>query len=614
MRSFPNSFALCAVLAVNGLAASFNNKPFDTFLSKRQNTDTNKSSNLVVDLGYEQYQGVSNASTGLHTWKGIRYAAPPTGQLRWQPPHTPAVNRGQILPGDTLPQNCPQSGDAPYQQGSNFTGNEDCLFLSVYAPANATNLPVLVWIHGGGYGAGMGNEDLSLIINTNNNNFVGVAIQYRLGAFGFMSSDEIHRRGTVNAGLLDQTFALQWVQNYISLFGGNASQVTISGESAGGGSVMLQAMAFGGTIGESLFSNVIAASPYLPMQYNYGDYVPSQSYYAFAQAVGCFPGLPINNTANSIFDCLVSKDTQTLQNASSFISASGRYGTWAFLPVTDGAYIQQLPSQQLLRKQVNGLRMLSGNNANEGPAFTPQNIVTEADFITFLRNTFPQFTEDDISRVLRYYPSTNASVMLATPKFATTGNSTPTALNESTFGTGQQQRADNVYAETTFVCPSYWVAEAFTNNGREAYKYQYSVIGAQHGADVVGYFGPATPNQGTDFERAFMTLWGNFITANNPSISASIAAGSNGSSASIASNPITNWPAYTVANPYQINLNETGGQAFSAPSFSQQAPNITEFEGSGLRNDFSLVDAYSWEGGRGARCDFWRSVAPIVPE
>lgn len=71
-----------------------------------------------------------------------------------------------------------------------------------------------------------------------------------------MSSDEIYRYGTVNAGLLDQTFALQWVQSYIGLFGGDASQVTIAGVSAGAGSAMLQAMAFGGTLGESLFSNV----------------------------------------------------------------------------------------------------------------------------------------------------------------------------------------------------------------------------------------------------------------------------------------------------------------------------------------------------------------------
>ncbi|KAL8841919.1 MAG: hypothetical protein Q9170_000699 [Blastenia crenularia] len=452
----------------------------------------------------------------------------------------------------------------------------------------------------------------------------------QLGAFGFMSSDEIHRYGTVNAGLLDQTFALQWVQSYIHLFGGNASQVTIGGISAGAGSVMLQAMAFGGTLGESLFSNVIPASPYLPQQFGYADFVPSQSYYAFAAAVGCFDGFPQGNISSSIFQCLVSKDTATLQNASASISGSSRYGTWAFLPVTDGTFIQQLPSQQLLEKRVNGRRILSGNNANEGPLFTPQNIVTENDFVNFLRNSFPLFTEDDISRVLLYYPSTNASVSSSALDFATTGSSGPTALNQSTFGTGQQQRADNVYAETTFVCPSYWLAEAFTNNDRIGWKYQYSVIPAQHGADSDAYLGPADPNQGPDFTKAFMTIYGNFITKNDPSISADIAAGVSGSSSTSTNstggpsddplpnqpNAAENWPSYTLAAPYQLNLNQSGGVAFSAPPYPgiPTLDNVTEFRDPGLRNDFTLVNAYTWEGGRGMRCDFWRSVGPIVPE
>lgn len=76
---------------------------------------------------------------------------------------------------------CPQSSRAtPDAQTSGITGDEDCLFLSVYAPQNATNLPVLVWIHGGGYGQGSGSQDLSDIINANDNSFVGVAIQYRV--------------------------------------------------------------------------------------------------------------------------------------------------------------------------------------------------------------------------------------------------------------------------------------------------------------------------------------------------------------------------------------------------------------------------------------------------
>ncbi|KAG8526354.1 uncharacterized protein KY384_000347 [Bacidia gigantensis] len=249
-------------------------------------------------------------------------------------------------------------------------------------------------------------------------------------------------------------------------------------------------MAFGGYLGSSLFSNAIAASPYLPQQYGYADWVPSQCYYAFAAAAGCFgpPALPQNNISNSVFQCLVGKDTHTLQNASAAVSGASRIGTWGFLPVTDGVFIQQLPSQQLLRKELNSVNLLVGNNADEGPAFTPQNVQTETDFTTFIQNTFPLFTPSDIEKA----------------------------------------RANNLYAESTFVCPSYWMAEAFTGSGRKAYKYQYSVVGAQHGADVSGYFGPAALNQRDDFVKAFMTIWGNFITKNDPSISAEIADGANG--------------------------------------------------------------------------------------
>ncbi|KAI4235595.1 MAG: hypothetical protein LQ352_008076, partial [Teloschistes flavicans] len=386
-------------------------------------------------------------------------------------------------------------------------------------------------------------------------------------------------------------------------------------------------MAFGGNLGDSLFVNGIAASPFLPQQFGYADFVPSQSYYALASTVGCFNGQPQGNANAAIFQCLVGKDTETLQNASAYISGSSRFGTWAFLPVTDGSFIQQLPSQQLLTKRINGKRILSGNNANEGPLFVPNDIVTEEDFINFLRNTFPLFTDDDISRVLLYYPSPNASDSMDMAKFATSGTTGASALNESTFASGQQQRAFNVYAETTFICPSYWLAEAFTNNGRSAYKYQYSVIPAQHGVDVPAFLGPALPNQGPDFTKAFMTIWGNFITNNDPSIPADLAAGANSVSSSnssdaVSTDPLPNqpsaasqWPPFTLAAPYQLNLNQSGGVPFSAAPYPgiTNLVNVTQFANPGLRNDFSLVNAYTWEGGRGMRCDFWRSVGGIVP-
>lgn len=261
--------------------------------------------------------------------------------------------------------------------------------------------------------------------------------------------------------------------------------------------------------------------------------------------------------------------------------------------------------------------------------------------VDFLRNTFPLFSKENISQILNYYPSTNASVS-DTPKFATSGTTTSTAVNESTFGTGQQQRAEvcsptqgddflhvtyefphhhlnttanppqqNVYAEATFVCPSYCLADAFTTNNRKAYKYQYSVIGAEHAAELSSLVGAPTPNQGPAFNKAFMNIWGNFITQGNPFISAQIA---NGPNSTRTTNPATDWPPWTLAKRYQINLNESGGTAFQAPSLIPDSPNITEFGGPGLRNSFELVNAYTWERGRGARCDFWRSVGSIVPD
>jgi carboxylesterase type B len=84
------------------------------------------------------------------------------------------------------------------------------------------------------------------MINTNDDQFIAVEIQYRLGAFGFLSSEEVKRHGQPNAGLLDQRFALKWVQKHISKFGGDPGRVTIAGESAGAGAVMLHALAYGG--------------------------------------------------------------------------------------------------------------------------------------------------------------------------------------------------------------------------------------------------------------------------------------------------------------------------------------------------------------------------------
>lgn len=108
----------------------------------------------------------------------IRYAAAPVGTLRWQEPQAPTTNRSMIIAntfGSPCPQSFPQFPGAPF-----WPGNEDCLFLNVYAPSNGTNLPVVVTIHGGGYGQGDASQDMSAFINTNENKLIAVTIQYRV--------------------------------------------------------------------------------------------------------------------------------------------------------------------------------------------------------------------------------------------------------------------------------------------------------------------------------------------------------------------------------------------------------------------------------------------------
>lgn len=119
------------------------------------------------------------------------------------------MNRSQVIEASSYAPQCLQASGAGGYLPATSSGSEDCLFLNVQAPVNASNLPVFVWIHGGGYGEGNGQQNLTSFINTNNDSFIGVSIQYRLGAFGFLSSDEVFRNGVVNAGILDQHFALQ---------------------------------------------------------------------------------------------------------------------------------------------------------------------------------------------------------------------------------------------------------------------------------------------------------------------------------------------------------------------------------------------------------------------
>jgi hypothetical protein len=112
-------------------------------------------------------------------------------------------------------------------------------------------------------------------------------------------------------------------------------------------------------------------------------------------------------------------------------------------------------------------------------------------------------------------------------------------------------------------------------------------------------------------QRRITEIYGNFITKDDPSISNVVANGASSPDPN-ATNPASSWPKCTDNNPMQVNLNETGGTAYS--TISPQGVPVTQFREPGLMNDFTVVNAYAWEGGRGQRCEFWRALSPYVPQ
>src|SRR5580698_3835012 len=177
-------------------------------------------------------------ASGVASFKGIPYVAPPTGDLRWRPPHTIAPWPG-TRPAKDFGNVCPQPPILEHTYHIKFENlSEDCLTLNVWTAANnsAERHPVLFWIHGGGNIAGSGSiTDGSALAKQG---AVVVTINYRLGPFGFLSlpslSKESSRNSSGNYGLLDQIQALLWVHRNIDKFGGDPTNVTIFGESAGG--------------------------------------------------------------------------------------------------------------------------------------------------------------------------------------------------------------------------------------------------------------------------------------------------------------------------------------------------------------------------------------------
>ncbi len=180
---------------------------------------------------------------GMQVFKNIPYAAAPVGDLRWRPPQ-PALSWSGMRDASKFGESCPQQYIKNLSDGLGLPGSEDCLKLNVYGPIKpGKNLPVMVWIHGGGLIVDGARDPQFTPINLIKNGVIVVTVDYRLGSLGFFATKELIEEAKVkgepvgNYGTMDQIASLKWVKKNIQAFGGDPNNVTIFGQSAGGRSV-----------------------------------------------------------------------------------------------------------------------------------------------------------------------------------------------------------------------------------------------------------------------------------------------------------------------------------------------------------------------------------------
>lgn len=291
-----------------------------------------------------------------------------------------------------------------------------------------------------------------------------VSMNYRLGAFGFLSGPSLQEDGTANAGLHDQRLALQWVQDHIHLFGGDRDRVTIFGESAGGGSVIHQITAFGGD-----------------------GKVPLLFQQAVPQSAGWFPiGSP--HEQERIFrDFLARANASSLADARHaeeevLIAANARqvarsvYGQFTYSPAVDGDFVPLDPKALLAQGRfAAGVRVLAGHNADEGLLFAPP-VTSDETFVDFVRDAFPSAAPDVVDYITRtLYPPV--------------GNSSALYKNDI-------ERAALLSSEAFFTCNDFALNRASEN---DSYRYLFAVPPGLHGQDVgYTYYDPAARSNESD--------------------------------------------------------------------------------------------------------------------
>lgn len=296
--------------------------------------------------------GIHDATTSLNAFKGIPYAAPPIGPLRWKPPQATTAWTG-VRKADHFGPRCMQRPVFDDMVFRSDGMSEDCLYLNVWTPAHNPNqkLPVLVYFYGGGFTGGDGSESRYDGASLAQRGIVTVTVNYRLNVFGFLALPELAAESsehtTGNYGLLDQNAALRWVKRNIAAFGGDPDQVTIGGESAGSMSVSAQ---MASPLSQGLMQRAIGES---------GSVLANLEPKPLAQAEREGKDFKQRAGAHSLQQLRAA-------SASALLAITGNKAVPEFTPTIDGYLLPQSPGAIYQAGKQAHIPLLLGSNSQEG--------------------------------------------------------------------------------------------------------------------------------------------------------------------------------------------------------------------------------------------------------